>query len=59
MKESLPKKGTERATTKVEITNAVLMRIEYTCDFECFDGINSSKLLATGDITNAYVILSC
>lgn len=52
---NLPKKGMVRATSSVDITSAVLMRIEYTCDLTWLDGINSSRLIATGDIVNAYV----
>lgn len=52
-----PKKGTARPTTTVEIVNAVLMRIGYTWDLVCFDGNNSSKLIATGDRVKANVHL--
>lgn len=53
-----PKNGILRATTKVETTSAVLMRIAYTWDFKWVDGMSSSRLIATGDIVRAYVILS-
>lgn len=52
-----PKKGMLRPTINVDITNAVLMRIEYIYDLEWLDGINSSRLIATGDMVNAYVFI--
>lgn len=52
---NLPKKGMESATTKIESTKAVLMRMEYKRDFTRVDGINSSRLIATGDMVKAYV----
>lgn len=52
----LPKKGIERPTTRVEKTNAVLMAMAYQCDLLCLDGINSSRLSATGDMVKAYVL---
>lgn len=51
----IPKKGKERPTTKVESTSPVLIKIEYMRDLS--DGTSSSRLIATGDIVNAYVIL--
>lgn len=43
----------------MEITSAVLMRIEYTWEDFGFldDGISSSRLIATGDMVNAYVFV--
>lgn len=48
-----------RPTSSVEITSAVLMRIEYTWEDFGFldDGISSSRLIATGDMVNAYVFV--
>ena len=50
------KNGILRATNNVDITSAVLMRILYMCDLVWFDGINSSKLIATGAMVNAYFV---
>lgn len=52
-----PKKGTERATNRVERTSVVLIMIAYKCDFDWFDGINSSKLSAKGVRVNAYLVI--
>lgn len=46
-----------RPTINVDMTNAVLMRIEYIYDLAWLDGINSSRLIATGDMVNAYVFI--
>lgn len=54
---SLPKKGTERPTTSVESTRAVLMTLEYMLKWGWVGGINSSIHIATGDRLNAYVVL--
>lgn len=54
---NLPKKGMVRPTINVDITNAVLIRIEYIRDLASFDGNNSSRLIATGDKVNAYVFI--
>lgn len=51
-----PKKGMERPTIKVEITSAVLITMEYMRDFTLDDGISSSRLIATGDMVNAYLV---
>jgi hypothetical protein len=51
-----PKKGIERPTTRVEKTNAVLMPMAYQCELLCLDGINSSRLSATGDMVKAYFV---
>lgn len=54
----LPKNGMVRPTSKVETTNDVLMTTEYICcDLWCFEGINSSRLIATGEMVSAYVLL--
>lgn len=45
----------QRPTTRVETTSAVLIKIAYIWDL--FDGTSSSRLIATGDIVNAYVVL--
>lgn len=52
-----PKKGMLRPTTVVEITNNVLMRSEYKWELGFVDGINSSRLIATGAMVNAYVLV--
>lgn len=51
----VPKKGMHRATTRVESTSPVLIKIEYRRDLS--DGTSSSRLIATGDKVNANVIL--
>lgn len=51
----VPKKGMQRATTRVESTSPVLIKIEYRRDLS--DGTSSSRLIATGDKVNANVIL--
>jgi len=53
--ENLPKKGTERPTSSVETTRAVLMSLEYMKKLGLLAGINSSRHIATGDRLNAYV----
>jgi hypothetical protein len=52
----LPKKGTDRAIRRVDITRDDLSTIivEYFC---WFGGSNSSKLIANGIIVNAYVFI--
>lgn len=52
-----PKKGTERPTSSVETTRTVLMPMEYKLNLEWFDGISSSRHIATGDRLKAYVVL--
>lgn len=52
---NLPKKGTERPTSSVETTRAVLMSLEYMKKLGLLAGINSSRHIATGDRLNAYV----
>lgn len=54
-KGGVPKKGMQRPTTRVESTSPVLIKIEYMWDLS--DGTSSSRLIATGDKVNAYVIL--
>lgn len=57
LERDLPKKGMARPTIKVDTTSAVLMKTQYIKDLLWFAGINSSKLIATGDMVNAYVVL--
>lgn len=38
------------------MANALLMAIAYKRDFPWVDGINSSRLIATGDNVKAYVL---
>lgn len=52
----LPKKGIARPTSRVEKTKTVLIPMAYQCDLLCLDGINSSRLIATGDMVKAYVL---
>lgn len=56
VKRILPKKGIARPTSSVEKTNAVLMPMAYQCDLICLDGINSSRLIATGEMVKAYLV---
>lgn len=53
---NLPKKGTDRAMRSVDTTRADLTMImfEYFC---WFGGSNSSKLIASGIMVNAYVVI--
>jgi hypothetical protein len=53
---NLPKKGTDRAMRRVDTTKADLSitMFEYFC---WFGGSNSSKLIASGVMVNAYVII--
>lgn len=46
-----------RPTSNVDTTNNVLMRSEYKWDLVFVDGINSSRLIATGAMVNAYVFV--
>lgn len=46
-----------RPTSKVDITNNVLIMSEYMCDWAFVDGINSSRLIATGAMVRAYVFV--
>lgn len=55
--ETLPKKGTERATTKVDVTRAVLNNIDTPCDFILAVGMSSSRLITIGVIVNAYFVI--
>jgi hypothetical protein len=57
LERDLPKKGMARPTSKVDTTSAVLIKTQYIWDLLWFAGINSSKLIATGVIVNAYVVL--
>ena len=49
-----PKKGMHRATTRVESTSPVLIKIEYRRDLS--DGTSSYRLIATGDKVNANLV---
>lgn len=55
--EKLPKKGTERATTKVEVTRIVLNIINTPCDLILAVGMSSSRLITIGVIVNAYFVI--
>jgi hypothetical protein len=54
---TIAKKGTERATTKVEVTSIVLNNIDTPRDLILAVGMSSSRLITIGVIVKAYLVI--